>query len=77
MNPTYKARKNNINSLISPLKTKHYILDDIREAGYEILISIGELEENKIGSNCGQYLQQAKNQCRGEDSYTYEVKDVP
>ena len=29
----------------------------LRDAGYEVLLSIGELEENRIGSNCGQYIQ--------------------
>jgi len=24
---------------------------------FEIILSIGELEENQIGSNCGQYLE--------------------
>ena len=74
VNPTFKAQKNRINSLISPLKTNHDILDNIRNAGYDILISIGELEENKIGSNCGQYVSQARNQMDGEESYTYALE---
>ena len=28
----------------------------LRAAGYETIVSIGELTENDIGSNCGQYL---------------------
>ncbi len=76
VNPTFKARKNRISSLISPLKTNHDILDAIRDAGYDIIISIGELEENKIGSNCGQYVQQARNMDRSEESYTYEIRDI-
>jgi 23S rRNA (adenine2503-C2)-methyltransferase len=29
----------------------------LRDCGYHVIISIGELEENKIGSNCGQYVK--------------------
>jgi len=29
----------------------------LRGTGYEVIVSVGELEENKIGSNCGQYLK--------------------
>ena len=28
----------------------------LKESGFEVLISVGELEENRIGSNCGQYV---------------------
>ncbi|MBM3324537.1 MAG: radical SAM protein, partial [Calditrichaeota bacterium] len=28
----------------------------LQEAGYEVLLSIGELTENDIGSNCGQHI---------------------
>ena len=27
----------------------------LREAGYETILSIGEVRENRIGSNCGMY----------------------
>lgn len=29
----------------------------LRDHGYDVIVSIGELEENKIGSNCGQYVK--------------------
>jgi 23S rRNA (adenine2503-C2)-methyltransferase len=28
----------------------------MRSAGYDVILSIGEVEENRIGSNCGQYV---------------------
>ncbi len=31
------------------------IVDAFREAGYETILSIGEVRENRIGSNCGMY----------------------
>ena len=37
------------------------------------MLSIGELEENRIGSNCGQFIQRAlKAQGRPEKSYELE-----
>ena len=32
------------------------IVKDFRSQGYEVILSIGEVEENKIGSNCGQFV---------------------
>jgi 23S rRNA (adenine2503-C2)-methyltransferase len=29
---------------------------ELRSAGYEVIVSIGEVEENRVGSNCGQYV---------------------
>jgi len=56
INPTFKAIKNNINSYILPEKSEYELLNELKAAGYDVILSIGELEENKIGSNCGQYL---------------------
>ena len=36
---------------------EYEVVDDLRGRGYEVIVSIGELEENRIGSNCGQYLK--------------------
>jgi hypothetical protein len=33
------------------------IVQSLQEAGYQVILSIGETEENYIGSNCGQYLR--------------------
>lgn len=57
LNPTYAARANHITSHVVPERDHYEIIDNLRRAGYEVLLSIGEWEENKIGSNCGQYLQ--------------------
>jgi 23S rRNA (adenine2503-C2)-methyltransferase len=47
----------------------------LRSFGYEVLVSIGEVEENHIGSNCGQYLMRhlTANEVIKE-GYTYEQK---
>ena len=46
----------------------------IEKFGFETIISIGELEENRIGSNCGQYISRYLNDhgsgIRGQGSET-------
>ncbi len=37
------------------------LVEALRQAGYEVILSIGEVEENAIGSNCGQYLRRHMN----------------
>ena len=59
VNPTFRAGQNRIASLTEDAEK---ILSlpacrALRTDGYEILASIGELEENQIGSNCGQYIR--------------------
>jgi 23S rRNA (adenine2503-C2)-methyltransferase len=80
VNPTFSARKNKINSS-SLCMNNQAIQPDIavslKEAGYEVIISIGEPEENLIGSNCGQYLQtMLKHEKRHEGSYCYPLQDL-
>jgi 23S rRNA (adenine2503-C2)-methyltransferase len=55
VNPTYQAAKNKIPSVI-PHDDENNVFTVLRTAGYEVIISIGALEENYIGSNCGQYI---------------------
>jgi len=75
VNPTYKAWKNKIESQISCEKQFPDSLPErIRDAGYEAIVSIGELEENQIGSNCGQYLQAYLKSCEKlPEAYTCKV----
>jgi 23S rRNA (adenine2503-C2)-methyltransferase len=74
VNPTYQARTNRISSQIPPDAEDCDIGRRLRGLGYDVILSIGELEENHIGSNCGQhmthYLEEAG---LLEDSYTYPV----
>lgn len=60
VNPTYRSVENGLNSDVDDngLVLKHRtFVEKLRENGFEVIISVGELEENKIGSNCGQYVQ--------------------
>lgn len=61
VNPTYSSMINNIESYIQDNNGNNDIIESIKAAGYEVLISIGELKENDIGSNCGQYVMRHLN----------------
>ncbi len=59
INPTHRAVSNKIISAITEENSQNYPLaDDFRKLGYETILSIGEWEENQIGSNCGQFATQ-------------------
>jgi 23S rRNA (adenine2503-C2)-methyltransferase len=77
INPTYQASKNEISSYIVSDKESYDLIDALREVGYEVILSIGELAENQIGSNCGQhitnYLRKKRNVIGG---YTYPVEKI-
>ena len=76
VNPTYSANKNKIYS--ENIKGKRdKIIYELKEKGYETLLSIGELEENAIGSNCGQYILRHKLENDSlNKAYTYDIKRV-
>jgi 23S rRNA (adenine2503-C2)-methyltransferase len=79
LNPTYRAAANHLETYINPAKGVENgdIIQSLRQAGYEVIVSVGEVEENYIGSNCGQYLQaHLRAQGRLEDGYTYVPKQT-
>ncbi len=56
VNPTYQAVKNQIKSGVPEEQEDNYELaEQFKALGYETLLSIGEREENQIGTNCGQF----------------------
>ena len=61
LNPTYTAKRNKLTPGIvgKPIESGEgeHILDEVEAQGYDALLSIGEQEENKIGSNCGQFVE--------------------
>jgi len=80
LNPTYRARENDLVSYIDPLSAveKYEIVQALQESGYQVILSIGETEENLIGSNCGQYLRRhLMAEAPIEDGYTYQVNESP
>jgi len=74
VNPTYQAKRNGISSLVAPDGDAGGIVDELRGLGYDVILSIGEVEENHIGSNCGQHMTHYLDGARElEDAYTYPV----
>lgn len=74
VNPTYRANMNNISSVLTSQKWNE-IVRTMQTAGYEVILSIGELEENRIGSNCGQYVTAYRQaQAKVEGGYSYELQ---
>jgi len=61
LNPTVRSKEESLESVIDPHvdRTSQEVVDMFMGAGYDVILSIGELEENRIGSNCGQFIQRA------------------
>lgn len=59
VNPTISARDNKVVNHVTgdSAADEPAIARLLRKAGYDVIVSIGEWEENKIGSNCGQYIR--------------------
>jgi 23S rRNA (adenine2503-C2)-methyltransferase len=80
INPTYQVHKHGLDSHIDPVLPEDDggLAASIESYGYEVIISIGEVEENLIGSNCGQYvLHYLRTGAKLEDGYTYELVNHP
>ncbi len=61
INPTFSARKNNFDIYSSYNEIRQYLIELQREielSGFETIISIGDLRENLVLSNCGQISMQ-------------------
>jgi 23S rRNA (adenine2503-C2)-methyltransferase len=58
LNPTFRAQYHKIRPGFDPERpeTAKTFVSKFEVKGFEVLLSIGELEENRIGSNCGQYV---------------------
>lgn len=79
VNPTVRARLNGMASQVDPgCPDEHApVARRLREAGYEVNLSIGETEENRIGSNCGQYvLNYLESGVTVKDGYSYRVESL-
>lgn len=78
LNPTYQAKENELNSYINPHQEidGYQIVQDLKNAGYQVIVSIGEVEENYIGSNCGQYVRRhLESHTKIPDGYTYNLEE--
>ena len=75
VNPTIRSQEKSLVSAIDPNNSikSDDLVNRFRKMGYEVILSIGVLEENQIGSNCGQFIQRAlQTYRRPEHSYELE-----
>ncbi len=58
INPTKAAERSGLVGVIDPADPAGYqaVVDRFTSAGFDTILSIGELRENQIGSNCGMYV---------------------
>lgn len=78
VNPTYTALQNGLETYFTGNSTEDDpIIMALQDHGYDVILSIGELEENKIGSNCGQFIlkHKAENDTPTVDAYSYRILD--
>ena len=77
LNPTYSAETHKLASFVQSDMTRSDTLKTaLTSLGYDVIISIGEWEENKIGSNCGQYILKHINaEEKLRSGYSYPVHD--
>lgn len=77
INPTYKAFDNNLFSTLNTEQLNNGLVKDLKNAGYQVILSVGELEENNIGSNCGQYISNIEqNRKKQTSSYSYKLENL-
>jgi len=79
VNPTCQAVKNGLVSFLDPNNPEEHkeLVNRLNESGYDVIVSIGEVRENQIGSNCGQYvLKYLQSQSVMSDGYTYPIQKL-
>ncbi len=80
VNPTLQAKRNGLASFVDPHdpESGNALANQLSAAGYDVIVSIGEVEENLIGSNCGQYVLNVLEDGEViEGGYTYQVSNEP
>lgn len=67
LNPTERGRLGKFKSLIDPTtgRGSEDIINTFEAAGYEVILSLGEPGEDRIGTNCGQFVSRLKDRRKG------------
>jgi 23S rRNA (adenine2503-C2)-methyltransferase len=79
LNPTVKVEESRLESVIDPYDSAsaEKIINDFKNQDFEVILSIGEVEENKIGSNCGQFVSQYRavhtSMKKGYETQNYQI----
>ncbi len=77
VNPTHRAKENDILTNIRPEDTDHPTIRKLADAGYQVVFSFGEREENNIGSNCGQFLRELQESRKSlGNAYNYPLRTI-
>jgi 23S rRNA (adenine2503-C2)-methyltransferase len=79
LNPTHRAMQNKLESYVDAKKEPSgvEISAELAARGYEVIVSIGAVEENQVGSNCGQYvLNYLASKAKIEGAYALPVQEV-
>jgi 23S rRNA (adenine2503-C2)-methyltransferase len=79
VNPTVRAMASGLRAVFDPGRGDEAVVEGLRRAGYEVIVSIGEFEENAIGSNCGQFLRSFLSRPGAacpEKSYSYPLEEL-
>ncbi len=79
LNPTYNSQKENLTSYLTQTAegNSSELVLDFKKCGYETIVSIGEPDENLIGSNCGQnILTHVLSNEKHSSGYTLMEKDI-
>ncbi len=77
INPTYSAQENKlVTHFTSENDKEDPLIHSLKSYGYDVILSIGELEENQIGSNCGQYIKKHLEQEQKIKAYSYPIQKI-
>lgn len=76
VNPTIRSHQSSLISAINPNEkmSSKGLISEFQHEGYEVILSIGVLEENQIGSNCGQFIQRAQHLLDSRPKKSYELE---
>jgi len=60
LNPTARVEASSLRSWVEPqvADSGRELVTRFEDLGYQVILSVGELEENAIGSNCGQFVSE-------------------
>jgi len=75
VNPTASAVSAGLRGVVDPDSpgAAEALMGELEREGFETLISIGETEENRIGSNCGMYVSAGDMEAESETAGRQEV----
>jgi len=80
VNPTVRAQESGLLPVFDRNRGDAAAVDRLRRVGYEVIVSLGEFEENAIGSNCGQYIRSflsRSGEIRPGECYSYGLEEIP